>query len=113
MVSEVRSAGGVLIREARLRAGISQRDLAKRLGTSQSLVARWESGRVAPSFDAVLRSIRACGYELDYSIATYDHEHDLHIAENRKLSPLQRVQRVVQAHRAVDELTSLAKRSDD
>jgi transcriptional regulator with XRE-family HTH domain len=112
MVSPRQSAGGALIREARLRAGISQRELAGRLGTSQSLVARWESGRVAPSFDAVLRSIRACGFELDYSIATYDHEHDLHIAENRKLPALERVQRVVQAHRALDELTSLARQSD-
>lgn len=33
-----------LIREARLKAGLSQAELAHRLHTKQSVVARWETG---------------------------------------------------------------------
>ena len=39
-----------LIREARLRAGITQAELGRRIGRSQSQVARWERGAVTPSF---------------------------------------------------------------
>jgi len=56
--------GGTLIREARRRAGLTQRDLAERLGTTQSAIARLERGRTEPAFDHVIRAIRACGLEL-------------------------------------------------
>lgn len=42
------SAAG-LVRRARRAADLSQRDLAARLGVSQSRVARWETGRSSPS----------------------------------------------------------------
>lgn len=38
-----------LIRRVRRRAKLSQRELAAKLGVSQSTVARWETGRCAPS----------------------------------------------------------------
>jgi hypothetical protein len=38
-----------LVRRARRRLGMSQRDLAAELGVSQSRVARWETGRTIPS----------------------------------------------------------------
>jgi HTH-type transcriptional regulator/antitoxin HipB len=37
------------IAEARARAGLSQAELAERLGTTQSVISRWESGRGEPS----------------------------------------------------------------
>ncbi|HME68625.1 MAG TPA: helix-turn-helix transcriptional regulator [Myxococcota bacterium] len=40
---------GGLLREARVRAGLTQRDLAWRARTSQSVVARIEQGRSDPS----------------------------------------------------------------
>jgi transcriptional regulator with XRE-family HTH domain len=36
--------------KARLRAGLSQDQLARRMGTSQPAIARMESGRSSPSF---------------------------------------------------------------
>ena len=39
--------GADLIREARKRAGLTQRELAERAATTQSSVARWESGSTA------------------------------------------------------------------
>jgi hypothetical protein len=38
-----------MLRQARDRAGLSQRQLAERAGTSQAMVARIESGRQSPS----------------------------------------------------------------
>jgi transcriptional regulator with XRE-family HTH domain len=57
-------AAARVIQEARRKARLSQRQLAVRLGLQQSAIARWESGRVAPSYDAVLRLVRACGWDL-------------------------------------------------
>jgi ribosome-binding protein aMBF1 (putative translation factor) len=46
---------------ARLRAGLSQAELAARMGTSQSAVARLESGDTLPSTKSLLRYARATG----------------------------------------------------
>ena len=44
---------------ARLRAGLSQEELAERMGTSQSAVARLESGRTLPSAKTLIRFAEA------------------------------------------------------
>ena len=46
---------------ARLRAGLSQADLAARMGTSQSRIARLESGQSLPSTKTLLRYAEATG----------------------------------------------------
>lgn len=44
---------------ARLRAGLSQAELAARMGTSQSAIARLESGQTLPSTKTLLRFAKA------------------------------------------------------
>jgi transcriptional regulator with XRE-family HTH domain len=56
--------GGQLIREGRRRAGLTQTVLAARLGTTQSALARTETGAAEPSFERVVAALRACGLEL-------------------------------------------------
>jgi predicted transcriptional regulator len=46
---------------ARLRAGLSQAELARRMGTSQSAIARIESGQTLPSTKTLLRYAEATG----------------------------------------------------
>ena len=46
---------------ARSRAGLTQGEVAKRMGTTQSVVARLESGRRAPSMRTVQRYALAVG----------------------------------------------------
>jgi ribosome-binding protein aMBF1 (putative translation factor) len=46
---------------ARLRAGLSQAALAARMGTSQSAIARLESGLALPSTKTLLRYAQATG----------------------------------------------------
>ena len=47
--------------KARLRAGLSQAELARRMGTSQSAIARLESGQTLPSTKTLLRYAEATG----------------------------------------------------
>lgn len=85
--------GSDLIREARLRAGLTQAQLAERSGTAQPGIARWESGRTSPSLEDVRRLVRLCGFELEVAIVPYD-DSDLAQAERlRELSPQQRAER--------------------
>jgi DNA-binding XRE family transcriptional regulator len=46
---------------ARIRAGLSQTEVAERMGTSQSAVARLESGRSLPSLRTLERYASATG----------------------------------------------------
>jgi transcriptional regulator with XRE-family HTH domain len=55
---------GRLVREARLTARLTQRELARRAHTSQSVVARVESGQTSPSSETLERLLDAAGYEL-------------------------------------------------
>ncbi len=53
--------------EARTRAGLSQTQLARRMKTSQSYVARIEGGKVRPSTAALERFAHATGTRLRIS----------------------------------------------
>lgn len=49
---------------ARARAGLSQAEVAERMGTVQSVVARLESGRSAPNLRTIRRYAEAVGARL-------------------------------------------------
>ncbi len=53
-----------LVRAARQRAKLTQRELARRAGTSQSVVARTERGQVSPGAETLERLLREAGFEL-------------------------------------------------
>jgi transcriptional regulator with XRE-family HTH domain len=55
---------GELIAEARAVAGLTQAGLARRAGTSQAMVARYEAGRASPTVAALQRLLRAAGHDL-------------------------------------------------
>lgn len=86
-------SGGTLIRETRRRAGLTQADLARRLGTTQSAVARLERGRTEPSFARVAEALRACGFRLVPQVVA-DDEADWSVASlNLLVGPDERVRR--------------------
>lgn len=59
----VRDAG-TLVRQARTHAGLTQRELARRARTAQSVIARIERGRSSPSWETLSRLLSAAGFEL-------------------------------------------------
>lgn len=66
---------GNLIKLARYGAGLSQRELARRAGTSQATLSAYETGRKSPSFETLVRVIRAAGQDLRVHLAPLD-DHD-------------------------------------
>lgn len=63
-----RKVGKQLLREARLRSGLTQRALARRAGTTQAVVARIELGLASPNLETLLRLLHAAGFDLDASL---------------------------------------------
>ena len=87
--------GADLIREARLRAGLTQAELSARTGTQRSVIARWEQGAVSPSFDNMLEVIEACGFELPLTLVPHDASLNQRLDKNRLLSPERRAHRLL------------------
>jgi transcriptional regulator with XRE-family HTH domain len=89
-----------IIREARLKAGLTQADLAARLGRERAQVARWEIGGQEPSFENLRSVVEACGFVLKLEIA--EREQDPILDAELEVSVLQAPQQRVQA--LLDEL---------
>lgn len=98
---------GRLIKEARTSAGLTQRDLAERLGTHQPVVARWEKGRTRPDFDTVVRAVAACGLELHVELRPVDQDTVLVRRELAK-TPAERLAGMVEAVSAFDAMSAAA-----
>lgn len=80
------------IRNARLRAGITQTELARRLGTTQSAVARLEASGANPTVSTLERALAATGHRLVLAAARVEPGVDeTLIAENLSLSPAERL----------------------
>jgi transcriptional regulator with XRE-family HTH domain len=91
--------GTHLVREARKRAGLTQAELAARAGTTQSAIARVESGAVSPSLERLTQLVQAAGFDIDVRLVPYD-DHDLTMAlRNRLLTPERRLDNMLAARR--------------
>jgi predicted transcriptional regulator len=55
--------------QARLRVGLSQAELAARMGTSQSAIARLESGQTLPSTKTLLRFAEATNSKIQVRLS--------------------------------------------
>jgi transcriptional regulator with XRE-family HTH domain len=81
---------GAVIREARHFAGLTQAELAARLGTTQSAVSNWERGREVPRVDTLGRILQACGFEADLVFRRHDDEDRSQIVTHLGMTPSQR-----------------------
>src|SRR5881409_2572529 len=96
----VRSAA--LIREARLRAGLSQQELAEVSGRDRTVIARYEQGVVAPSIDTLVEIIRSCGFDVPLELVPYDPGPDERRRELQMLSPERRMDAMLERRRTGD-----------
>jgi transcriptional regulator with XRE-family HTH domain len=84
---------GQLVREARLRSGISQRALARRAGTSQAAISRIERGLEQPTFERLEQILAGLGWHPAISLEPIA-EHDAEprrILEEEAKSPSERL----------------------
>jgi len=93
---------GATLREARRRAGLSQRALAARVGVPQPVVARIERGGVSPRIDTLERLLRGCGEELGTRPRLGEGVDRTAIRELLKLSPGERARLAVEEARNVE-----------
>ena len=103
--------GGELVREGRRRAGLTQRELAERAGTTQSAIARLESGRNSPSFEQVERLLKLCGFSMIVSLATYDDSHLVQAKANLRRSVDERIANNAAAIKFANELREALERA--
>jgi transcriptional regulator with XRE-family HTH domain len=83
---------GSLIRQSRLKAGLTQTELATRLGTTQSAVARLEGRGSNPRVETLSSALRATGQELDLRVrASRPRVDETQIRERLKLTPAARL----------------------
>jgi transcriptional regulator with XRE-family HTH domain len=98
-----------LVREARLAAGLTQAELARRMGTTQSAVARLEGVASNPRLDTLERALRASGHSL--SLASQRPKPSVDetlIARQLRLTPEQRLRAFEASYRDVRKLAGSA-----
>lgn len=69
---------GTLLREARRRAGLSQAELARRAGVTQSVVSAYENAARQPSVPTLARLVAAAGLELDVRVTQRPRSDSIH-----------------------------------
>jgi transcriptional regulator with XRE-family HTH domain len=85
----------MVLREARLRAGLSQEGLAERSGVNRVQINRYEAGAVAPSLDTLVELVRACGLDLTLDLIPFDSSVDERLRGLQPLSPERRLKRML------------------
>jgi len=58
------TTAATLLRQARTHAGLSQRALARRAGTAQSVIARIEKGQTSPTWETLERLLAAADLDI-------------------------------------------------
>ena len=99
---------GQLLREARMRRGVSQNRLAIRVGTTQSAISRIERNRVSPTVETLQALLHMLGEDLVLDAVERDAGIDRSMTRERfKQTPDQRLayglefaQMVVDTHKA-------------
>jgi len=68
----MRGLGGSLILDARIQAGISQRELARRAHTSAAAINAYEGGRRNPTVSKLQEILLAAGFDLRVRLEPHD-----------------------------------------
>lgn len=99
-----------LIRYSRLRAGMTQKELAERAGISQPALARIESGRIVPRIDTLQRLLGECGMSLEPMPRAGSGVDRTTIRRMLAVSPARRLRVAVKEARNLDNLIARRRR---
>lgn len=97
--------GGIL-RNARRRAGVSQRQLATRTGIAAPSISRIENGHESPSFERFASCLQALGLEprVELRELSGSRADPVHLAAEGQLTPSQRLESLFEWMRFGDRL---------
>ncbi len=102
----------LLIRDARRAAGLTQAELATRLGVSQSAVAKLEREGANPKVETLDRALRAAGFRLGLIAPAWsDGVDESLIRQALKRTPAERIKSVERMHADMRRLQTAAARS--
>jgi transcriptional regulator with XRE-family HTH domain len=102
---------GELLREARRRHGVSQRQLAIRAGTTQSAISRIERDQLSPTIETLSSLLDVLGEELVLETSQIDYGHDrAMLRENLSLAPEERLARATRFAQSVQAQQGAARR---
>jgi transcriptional regulator with XRE-family HTH domain len=101
-----------LVREARRSAGLTQAQLAERLGTTQPVIARLERPDANPTFETIQRALHAAGYaiELRATPRPIEQVDESQIAARLRLTPAERLRSFEASHRNLAAMLAVARR---
>jgi transcriptional regulator with XRE-family HTH domain len=71
------SPSSALLQLARLKAGMSQRELAERAGVPVTMISAYERDQRQPTLATLLRLLHAAGFDLRFHLAAYDPHDDI------------------------------------
>jgi len=102
----------VLLRNARTSAGLTQAQLARRLGVAQPVVARLESGSANPTVETLDRALHATGRRLTLATEPYRPAVDERlIRKHLDLTPSQRVEALESMYEEGRQLAQAGQRA--
>jgi len=89
-----------LLLEARRRAGLSQRTLAQRARTAQSVIARIEGGATNPSWKTLSHLLRRAGFELEAELVARGQDRSQLLEDVPRILRLTPEQRLIELRNA-------------
>jgi transcriptional regulator with XRE-family HTH domain len=103
---------GPLARDARIAAGLTQAQLAQRLGTTQSAIARLEAAGSNPRIATLEGALRACGRRLSLETVPYRPSIDpTLVARQLLLSPEDRLRSFDRAYAETRKIALAGRRA--
>ncbi|MDO8187637.1 helix-turn-helix domain-containing protein [Conexibacter sp. JD483] len=102
-----------LVRDARRSAGLTQAQLAERLGTTQPVIARLERADANPTFETVQRALDAAGFEIELRAtqrSALPEVDESQILARLRLSPAERLRTFEASHRNLAAMLAAARR---
>jgi transcriptional regulator with XRE-family HTH domain len=101
---------GEVLKSARHRSHLTQRELARRTGIAQPTIARIETGQADPLISTVERLLQACGARLHVEVEPGYGVDRTQMRELLKLTPAQRLSRLEGAASGLADLEQAIRR---
>ncbi len=97
---------GQVLQDARLHAGVSQKQLSVRTGIAAPALSRIENGRESPSFERLTTCLEALGFEpsLELRPLAGSRADPVHLRAEAELTPAQRLESLFEWMRFGDTL---------